>query len=77
MIDMNKFFVICFNVVGGCMGSIGFVDINLDMGELYVFSFFVIMIGDMVCVQVMLLDYLEILDLFCVLGGLMGGMMVL
>ncbi len=76
-IDTNKFFVICSNVVGGCMGSTGPADINPETGRPYALSFPVITIGDMVRAQAMLLDHLEIPDLFCVLGGSMGGMMVL
>lgn len=77
IIDTNFFFVICSNVVGGCMGSTGPSSINKKTGEIYGLSFPVITIADMVRAQVKLIDYLEIEKLFSVVGGSMGGMQVL
>jgi len=76
-IDTNRFFVICANVVGGCMGSSGPHDTNGATGKAYGLSFPVITIRDMVCAQALLLDHLGIGTLFCVAGGSMGGMQVL
>ena len=76
-IDTDRFFVICQNVIGGCMGTTGPKDIDPRTGEPYGLSFPVITIGDMVRAQAMLLDRLGIKDLFCVIGGSMGGMQVL
>lgn len=76
-IDTERFFVICANVVGGCMGSTGPGSINPATGKPYALDLPVITIRDMVRAQAMLLDHLEIPDLFCVIGGSMGGMQVL
>jgi len=76
-IDTNKFFVICPNVIGGCMGSTGPKEINSDTNKEYGTEFPVITIADMVRAQKLLIDYLEIKKLFCVTGGSMGGMLVL
>ncbi|MCE9523167.1 MAG: homoserine O-acetyltransferase [Alphaproteobacteria bacterium] len=76
-IDTNRFFVICANVVGGCMGSSGPHDINPANGAQLGLSFPVITIRDMVRAQALLLDHLGIESLFCVAGGSMGGMQVL
>lgn len=76
-VDTDKYFIICANVIGGCMGSTGPTTINPATGNPYGHSLPVITIADMVRAQVMLLDYLEIPDLFCVIGGSMGGMQVL
>jgi homoserine O-acetyltransferase len=76
-IDTNRFFVICANVVGGCMGSSGPMSTNPKTGEQYGLDFPVITIRDMVRAQAMLLDHLGIETLFCVAGGSMGGMQVL
>jgi homoserine O-acetyltransferase/O-succinyltransferase len=76
-IDTNRFFVICANVVGGCMGSSGPQDINPATGAAWGLSFPVITIRDMVRAQAMLIDHLGIESLFCVAGGSMGGMQVL
>lgn len=76
-IDTNKYYVLCANVLGGCMGSTGPSSINPATGQPYGLSFPVITIGDMVRAQIRLLDHLEIPDVFCVIGGSMGGMQVL
>jgi homoserine O-acetyltransferase len=76
-LDSERYFVICANVLGGCMGTTGPVEINPATGRPYGLAFPVITIGDMVRVQALLLDHLGIERLFCVLGGSMGGMQVL
>jgi homoserine O-acetyltransferase len=76
-IDTNRFFVICANVLGGCMGTTGPASIDPSTGEPYGLEFPVVTVSDMVRAQAMLLDYLEIADLLCVIGGSMGGMQVL
>jgi len=76
-VDTQRYFIICSNVIGGCMGSTGPSTINPDTGTPYGLQLPVITIADMVRAQAMLLDKLEIPDLFCVIGGSMGGMQVL
>ncbi len=76
-IDTDRFFVICPNVVGGCMGTTGPASRNPANGEPYGLSFPVVTIRDMVRSQAMLLDHLGIETLLCVTGGSMGGMQVL
>jgi len=76
-VDTERYFVICSNVVGGCMGTTGPSTINRDTDKPYGLQLPVITIADMVRAQAMLLDRLEIPDLFCVIGGSMGGMQVL
>ncbi len=77
VIDTDRYFVICQNVLGGCMGTTGPKDINPATGKPYGLDFPVITIADMVRAQALLLDHLGIEDLFCVIGGSMGGMQVL
>jgi homoserine O-acetyltransferase/O-succinyltransferase len=76
-IDTDRYFVICPNVVGGCLGSTGPSSTNPNTGKLWGLDFPIITIPDMVRAQAMLLDRLGIDNLFCVLGGSMGGMQVL
>ncbi|MGH1419696.1 MAG: homoserine O-acetyltransferase MetX [Hyphomicrobiaceae bacterium] len=76
-IDTDRFFVICSNIVGGCMGSTGPASINPQTGTPYGLDFPVITIGDMVRAQARLIDHLEIDQLFAVVGGSMGGMQAL
>ncbi len=76
-IDTSKFFVICANVIGGCMGSYGPSTINESTGKQIGTDFPIITINDMVNAQYELIKYLEIEKLFAVVGGSMGGMQVL
>jgi len=76
-IDTNRYFVICSNVIGGCMGSTGPTAIDPATGHPYGLSFPVITIGDMVRAQKRLVEHLGISRLLCAIGGSMGGMQVL
>src|SRR6478609_719723 len=76
-IDTNRFYVICSNIIGSCMGSTGPASINPATGRPYGLDFPVITIGDMVAAQERLIDHLGIAQLFSVVGGSMGGMQVL
>jgi homoserine O-acetyltransferase len=76
-VDTDRYFVICSNVIGGCMGSTGPKEINPKTGKPYGLDFPVITIGDMVRAQKLLVEHLGIEKLFCVIGGSMGGMQVL
>jgi homoserine O-acetyltransferase len=76
-IDTDRFFVICTNVIGSCMGSTGPADIDPATGEPFGLNFPLVTIRDMVRAQAMLLDALGIGEILCVIGGSMGGMQVL
>ncbi len=76
-IDTDRFFVLCANVLGGCMGSHSPKSINPATGRMYGLDFPVITIGDMVRTKVALLDALGIERVFCAIGGSMGGMLAL
>ncbi|WP_186420332.1 homoserine O-acetyltransferase [Bosea sp. CS1GBMeth4] len=76
-IDTERFFVICANVLGGCMGTTGPASTNPETGKPWGLSFPMVTIRDMVRAQAHLIDSLGIDSLFCVAGGSMGGMQVL
>ncbi len=76
-IDTDRYFVICANVLGGCMGTTGPASLDPKTGQPYGLDLPVITIRDMVRAQAMLIDRLGIEQLLCVLGGSMGGMQVL
>jgi homoserine O-acetyltransferase len=76
-LDPERHFIICSNVIGGCMGSSGPSSINPATGEAWGLTFPVITIADMVRAQALLLDHLGVEVLFAVVGGSMGGMQVL
>jgi homoserine O-acetyltransferase len=75
--DTDRYFVICSNVLGGCMGTTGPKEINPRTGKPYGLGFPVITVGDMVRAQKLLIDHLGIEQLFCVTGGSMGAMQAL
>ena len=75
--DTNSYFIICTNVLGGCMGSTGPKSINPDTNNYFGNDFPEIGIQDMVNLQKKLIDHLGIEKLLCVVGGSMGGMQVL
>ncbi len=76
-IDTDRYFVICSNVLGGCMGTTGPASTNPQTGKPYGLDLPLITIPDMVRAQAMLIDHLGIDSLFAVVGGSMGGMQVL
>ncbi|MEA2975497.1 MAG: homoserine O-acetyltransferase/O-succinyltransferase [Alphaproteobacteria bacterium] len=76
-IDTERYFVICPNVLGGCMGTTGPASTHPQTGKPWALEFPVVTIRDMVRAQAMLLDHLGIDSLFAVAGGSMGGMQAL
>jgi homoserine O-acetyltransferase len=76
-IDTERYFVICANVIGGCIGSTGPASTNPATERPWGLSFPVVTIRDIVRAQAMLLDHLGVDTLFAVAGGSMGGMQVL
>ena len=76
-VDTDRFFVICANVLGGCMGSTGPRDLKPSGDERWGTDFPAVTIRDMVRAQKQLIDHLGIKRLLAVLGGSVGGMQVL
>jgi homoserine O-acetyltransferase/O-succinyltransferase len=77
VLDPARYYIICVNVLGHCMGSTGPLARDPATGQPWSLRFPVVTVADMVRAQAALLDHLEIPDLFCVIGGSMGGMQVL
>ncbi|MDJ0781413.1 MAG: homoserine O-acetyltransferase [Desulfosarcinaceae bacterium] len=76
-IDTERFFVICINILGSCMGSTGPASTNPATDQPYALDFPMVTIGDMVRAQKVLLDHLGIGRLHAVIGGSVGGMQAL
>jgi len=75
-LDTDRFFIVCANVLGGCMGSTGPRTLR-DDGTPWGTDFPPVTVRDMVRAQKLLIDHLGISCLFAVIGGSMGGMQVL
>ena len=72
-IDTDRLFVICTNVLGGCRGTTGPGEVDPKTGRPFGADFPAITVGDMVDVQVRLIDALGIQQLRAVIGGSLGG----
>jgi homoserine O-acetyltransferase len=72
--DSDKYYIICSNVLGSCYGTTGPATLNPKTNKPYGYTFPVITMRDMVCVQKKLVDQLGINSIACVAGGSMGGM---
>ncbi len=76
-IDTGRYFVICANVIGSCMGSTGPGSPDPATGRPFGLNFPLVTIGDMVKAQKVLVEHLGIQRLLAVVGGSVGGMQVL
>lgn len=76
-IDTDRYFVICSNILGSCMGSTGPCSENPATKKSYSLDFPVVTIGDMVRAQKNLIEHLGIGKLLAVIGGSVGGMQAL
>ena len=76
-IDTDRYFVVCSNILGGCMGSTGPSSMDPSTGHPYGLNFPVVTVGDMVEAQRALMDHLGLERILAVVGGSLGGMQVL
>ena len=76
-VDINRFFVICMNVIGGCQGTTGPMSTDPNTGLPFKTNFPEVAIQDMVDVQKMTLLQLGVQHLYAVIGGSLGGMQAL
>jgi len=76
ILDTDRYFIICSNVIGSCYGSTGPASVNPRTGKRYNLSFPVVTVRDMVRAQKLLIEHLGISRLLSVMGGSMGGLQV-
>ncbi|MCK4536868.1 MAG: homoserine O-acetyltransferase [Desulfuromonadales bacterium] len=77
VLDTDRYFVVCSNVIGSCFGSTGPTSSNPRTSKPFNLAFPVIMVRDMVRAQQLLLDHLGIEQVLTVIGGSMGAMQAL
>jgi len=73
VIDPEKYFIVCANILGSCYGSTGPLSINPVTETPYYSSFPLVTIRDMVKAHILLREHLGIEKIFLLMGGSMGG----
>jgi homoserine O-acetyltransferase len=76
-VDTNEFFVVCANILGGCMGTTGPSSIDPATHKAYGLRFPLVTVSDVVRVHRALIAHLGITKLRAAIGGSLGGMQVL
>ncbi len=77
VIDTDRYFVVCVNVLGGCQGTTGPASLDPRTGRPYGGSFPMVSMRDIVRTQSVLADRLGVRRWHAVIGGSMGGMQAL
>lgn len=73
IIDPEKYFIVCANILGSCYGSSGPLSVNPATGQPYYHQFPFITIRDMVNAHILLRKQLGIDKIYLLMGGSMGG----
>ena len=73
LINPEKYFIVCANMLGSCYGSTGPLSNNPVTGAPYYASFPSVTIRDMVKAHILLRKALGIDQIFLLMGGSMGG----
>lgn len=73
IIDPEKYFVVCANIIGSCYGTTGPLSTNPITGKPYKHDFPFITIRDMVNAHILLRKHLHIENIYLLVGGSMGG----
>jgi len=73
VIDPEKYFIVCANILGSCYGSSGPLSINPITDQPYYHTFPPITMRDMVQAHILLRKHLQIEKIHLLAGGSMGG----
>ena len=73
VIDPERHFIVCANILGSCYGTTGPLSNNPATGQPYYHNFPLITIRDMVQVHILLRKHLGVEKIFLLMGGSMGG----
>jgi homoserine O-acetyltransferase len=77
LINPDKYFIVCANMLGSCYGSTGPTSINPATGAAYYSGFPQVTIRDIVQANILLRKHLGIDQIHLLMGGSMGGYQVL
>jgi homoserine O-acetyltransferase len=77
LINPEKYFIVCANILGSCYGSTGPASANPATGKPYYSDFPNVTIRDIVQANILLRKYLGIDHIYLLMGGSMGGYQVL
>jgi homoserine O-acetyltransferase len=73
VIDPEKYFIVCANILGSCYGTTGPLSVNPATQKPYYHTFPLITIRDMVHAHILLRKHLGIEKIHLLMGGSMGG----
>jgi homoserine O-acetyltransferase len=73
LIDPEKYFIVCANILGSCYGSTGPLSTDPRTEKAYFSQFPLISIRDMVKAHILLRRHLGIEHIYLLMGGSMGG----
>jgi homoserine O-acetyltransferase/O-succinyltransferase len=73
IIDPEKYFIVCANILGSCYGTTGPLTIDPATNRPYYYKFPLVTIRDMVQAHILLRKHLGIEKISLVMGGSMGG----
>lgn len=77
LINPDQYFIVCANILGSCYGTTGPLSVNPKTQDPYFSDFPAVTIRDMVNAHILLREYLQIEQIFLLMGGSMGGYQVL
>lgn len=77
LMDTDKYFVICANILGSCYGTTGPLSENPETGRPYLHGFPLITVRDMVVAHQELRKFLGIKKIHLGIGGSLGGQQIL
>jgi len=77
LMDPDKYFIVCANIVGSCYGTTGPLSTNPETGLPWYRSFPVVTVRDLVRAHEVLREHLGIRRIHTVIGGSIGGFQAL